>query len=39
MINQPSSPGTLVDALDPDDAELDRDAARRVASRLRTAPG
>jgi excisionase family DNA binding protein len=37
MINQPGGPGTLVDALDPDEAEVD--AARRVARRLREADG
>ena len=39
MVRQPASPGTLVDALNPDDAEVDRDAARRVARRLRETDG
>lgn len=39
MITQQGGPGTLVDALDPNEAELDRDAARRVARRLRETDG
>jgi excisionase family DNA binding protein len=39
MINQPGGPGTLVDALDPDETKVDRDAARRVARRLRETDG
>lgn len=39
MASQPTSPGTLVDALDPDAAAVDRDAARRVARRLRETGG
>lgn len=39
MLNQPATTGTLVDALDPDAAEVDRDAARRVARRLRETDG
>lgn len=39
MTRQPASPGTLVDALDPDAADVDRDAARRVARRLRETDG
>jgi excisionase family DNA binding protein len=39
MINQPASPGTLVDVLDPDAADVDRDAARRAARHIREADG
>jgi excisionase family DNA binding protein len=39
MINQPATTGTLVDALDPDAAEVDRDVARRVARQLRETDG
>jgi excisionase family DNA binding protein len=39
MTNQPGGPGTLVDALDPDEAEVDREAARRVARQLRETDG
>lgn len=35
MATHPASPGTLVDALDPDAAEVDRDAARRAARHIR----
>jgi excisionase family DNA binding protein len=39
MINQPGGPGTLVDVLDPDEADVDRDAARRVARHIRETDG
>lgn len=39
MVDHSAGPGTLVDALDPVDADVDRDAARRVAQRLRETDG
>lgn len=39
MVNQSGGSGTLVDALDPDAAEIDRDAARRAARHIRAAEG
>lgn len=39
MTNQAGGPGTLVDVLDPEEAELDPDAARRIARHLRETDG
>lgn len=39
MASHPASPGTLVDALDPDAAEVDRNAARRAARHIRESEG
>lgn len=39
MVTHPTSPGTLVDALDPDASEVDRDVARRAARHIRESEG